>query len=87
MNLREEHDQLPEHFFAPVETRLLPPFPPAEHPHPPLIREHFEAVKSEYYHLMGWDGETGLPTRSTMHRLGMEDVLASFEKKAFRLPA
>lgn len=87
VNLRTEHDQLPAHFFASVETRLLPPYPPAATPHPPLVRENFEAVKSEYYKLMGWDGQTGLPTRTTLKRLGMEDVLAAFEKQAFRLPA
>jgi aldehyde:ferredoxin oxidoreductase len=87
VNLRTEHDQLPEHFFAPESTRLLPPYPPAEHPHPPLVKEHFEAAKSEYYKLMGWDEATGLPTRSTLKKLGMDDVLASFEARAFKLPA
>lgn len=87
VNLREEHDQLPDHFFAPEETRLLPPYPPAEHPHPPLVKEFFETSKTEYYKLMGWDETTGLPTRSTLKKLGMEDVLAAFESKAFSLPA
>ena len=87
VNLRKEHDQLPEHFFAPVETRLLPPYPPADPPHPPLVKENFEAVKDEYYKLMDWDGVTGLPTRSMMKRLGMGEELAAFEKQAFRLPA
>ncbi len=87
VNLREEHDQLPDHFFAPVETRLLPPFPPAEPPHPPLIKEYFEASKTEYYKLMGWDEKTGLPTRTTLKQLGMADVLKSFESRAFALPS
>ena len=87
VNLREEHDQLPDHFFAPIETRLLPPFPPAEPPHPPLDQKKFESVKTEYYKLMNWDVATGLPTRATLKKLGMEDVLSSFEKRAFRLPA
>ncbi|MGE4298495.1 MAG: aldehyde ferredoxin oxidoreductase N-terminal domain-containing protein [Desulfovibrionaceae bacterium] len=87
VNLRKEHDQLPEHFFAPVETRLLPSFPPAEPPHPPLVREHFEDTKTEYYKMMGWDVETGLPKRATLKKLGMADVLATFEAKAFKLPA
>lgn len=87
VNLRQEHDQLPEHFFAPVESRLLPPYPPAEHPHPPLVKEYFEASKTEYYKLMGWDVETGLPRLATMKKLGMDDVAAAFEAKAFKLPA
>ena len=87
VNLREEHDQLPDHFFAPIETRLLPSYPPAAPPHPPLVRENFEAVKDEYYKLMEWDGKTGMPTRRLMKRLGMDAELASFEKQAFTLPA
>jgi aldehyde:ferredoxin oxidoreductase len=87
VNLRKEHDQLPEHFFAPVETRLLPPFPPAEPPHPPLLRENFEATKTEYYKYMEWDVETGLPTATLLRKLDMADVLADFESRAFKLPA
>ena len=87
INLREEHDQLPDHFFTPSETRLLPSYPPADPPHPPLVRKNFEAVKDEYYKLMDWDTETGLPKRSLMKRLGMSQELASFEEKAFALPA
>ena len=87
VNLRKEHDQIPDHFFAPVEARLLPPYPPAEPPHPPLDRKNFEACKVEYYKYMGWDVETGLPTRSLLKKLGMKDVLADFEAKAFELPA
>jgi aldehyde:ferredoxin oxidoreductase len=87
VNLREEHDQLPDHFFSPAEGRLLPPYPPAEHPHPPLNREYFELAKTEYYNYMGWDAETGLPKRSSLEALGMGDVAKAFEAKGFRLPA
>jgi Aldehyde:ferredoxin oxidoreductase len=62
------------------------PFPESDPPHPPLNKEYFEACKTEYYKLMGWDVETGLPTRSSLKKLGMDDVLASFETRAFRLP-
>ena len=86
VNMREEHDQIPDHFFAPVDTRLLPSFPPSDPPHPPLVRENFEATKTEYYKLMGWDVKTGLPTRSLLRKLRMDDVLASFEAQAFQLP-
>lgn len=87
VNLRKEHDQLPDHFFTPPEGRLLPPYPPAEHPHPPLDRDNFEQAKTEYYTFMGWDTETGLPKRSSLEALGMGDVAAAFEAKGFRLPA
>ena len=86
VNLRKEHDQLPEHYFFPVEKRLRLPFPEGEPPHPPLSKEYFESCKTEYYKFMGWDVETGLPTRSSLKKLGMDDVLASFESRAFRLP-
>lgn len=86
VNLREEHDQLPVHFFVPVKDRMLPSYPEPVQPHLPLSREYFEASKTEYYKLMGWDEATGLPTRSSLKKLGMDDVLASFEARAFRLP-
>ena len=86
VNLRKEHDQLPERFFSPPENHLRPPFPKSQSPHPPLNKEYFEASKTEYYKLMGWDVDTGLPTRSSLKKLGMDDVLASFETRAFRLP-
>ena len=87
VNLRKEHDQLPEHFFAPTETRLLPPYPPAEEPHPPLSKKLFEETKDEYYKLLGWDTQTGLPKRSTLEKLGMSNVMEKFEAQAFSLPA
>ena len=87
VNLRKEHDQVPEHFFAPVETRVLPVYPEAEAPHPPLDHKNFEATKTLYYTYMGWDPETGLPRRATLEKLGMQDVAAAFEAKGFKLPA
>ena len=87
VNMREEHDQLPEHFFIPESDRLLPPYPPARPPHPPLKKEYFEATKDEYYKYMGWDAQTGMPLRKTLDDLGMSDVADVFEAKAFKLPA
>ncbi len=87
VNMRVEHDQLPEHFFIAEEQRLLPPYPPASPPHPPLKKEYFEATKEEYYKLMGWDTVTGMPRRATMEALGMADVADAFEARAFKLPA
>ena len=46
------------------------PYPPAEHPHPPLDRDNFEQAKTEYYTFMGWDTETGLPKRSSLEGSG-----------------
>jgi len=87
VNMRREHDQLPEHFFIPEEARLLPPYPPARPPHPPLKKEYFEATKEAYYRYMDWDVETGMPTRKTLEALGMSAEADAFEAKAFKLPA
>jgi aldehyde:ferredoxin oxidoreductase len=38
------------------------------------LREDLERSKSDYYKLMGWDAESGTPTRSTLERLGLKDV-------------
>ncbi|MBI4595961.1 MAG: hypothetical protein HY730_06230, partial [Candidatus Tectomicrobia bacterium] len=36
--------------------------------------EELELMKDDYYQLMGWDIRTGLPTRSTLARFGLDDV-------------
>lgn len=38
------------------------------------LREDLERSKSDYYKLMGWDVESGIPTRPTLERLGLKDV-------------
>ncbi len=38
------------------------------------LREDLEHSKSEYYGLMGWDVKSGIPTRSTLERVGLKDV-------------
>ena len=38
------------------------------------LREDLERSKSDYYRLMGWEVESGIPTRSTLERLGLKDV-------------
>ncbi len=37
-------------------------------------REEFEACKSDYYALRGWDARSGRPTRATLTALGLGDV-------------
>lgn len=39
-----------------------------------LDRDKFKAMLQEYYELRGWDKKTGLPTRETLVRLGMNDL-------------
>jgi len=46
-------------------------------------REDLERSKSEYYRLMGWDPKTGIPTASTLERLGLKEVGEDLEKRGF----
>ncbi len=39
-----------------------------------LQREKVEKMMDEYYTLRGWDIRTGIPTRKTLERLGLQDV-------------
>jgi aldehyde:ferredoxin oxidoreductase len=44
-------------------------------------REDLEKSKTEYYKLMGWDPETGRPTRATLQRLGLKDVAEEMARR------
>jgi aldehyde:ferredoxin oxidoreductase len=66
LNLREgftaADDNLPQRFFGPFqkgETRKAVP----------LDEAAFEWAKSYYYQMMGWDEQTGIPTRDALERL------------------
>lgn len=45
-----------------------------------LDREKFARMLDEYYEIMGWDKETGIPTRETLESLGLEDVADELER-------
>ncbi|MGO9314209.1 MAG: aldehyde ferredoxin oxidoreductase N-terminal domain-containing protein [Syntrophobacteraceae bacterium] len=45
------------------------------------LREDLERAKSDFYKLMQWDVESGVPTRSTLERLGLKDVAKGLGKK------
>ena len=40
-----------------------------------LERGAFEQMKTEYYHLRGWDSESGLQTRTKLIELGLSDIV------------
>ncbi len=44
-----------------------------------IDKEQFEAVKSRFYQIWGWDEETGFPTRSTLERLDLKYVADELE--------
>jgi aldehyde:ferredoxin oxidoreductase len=46
-------------------------------------RAQFETLKEEYYRLRGWDTATGLPTRSGMHALELDDIASDLENREF----
>jgi aldehyde:ferredoxin oxidoreductase len=48
------------------------------------LRQDLEISKSEYYRLMGWDAETGIPTGPTLERLGLKEVAKDLGKKGFQ---
>ncbi len=37
--------------------------------------EQFEWARRRYYEMMGWDGETGIPSPAALARLGLDDLL------------
>ena len=45
-----------------------------------LHPEKMEKMLDEYYELRGWDIETGIPTKETLLRDGLEDVVEDLEK-------
>ncbi|MBW2123307.1 MAG: hypothetical protein JRH07_15900, partial [Deltaproteobacteria bacterium] len=43
-------------------------------------KENWDRLLDEFYGLQGWDIETGLQTRSSLSKLGMEDVAQKLER-------
>ncbi len=39
-----------------------------------VTEAELEKMKDDYYRLMGWDLETGMPTRQTLEKYGLADV-------------
>jgi aldehyde:ferredoxin oxidoreductase len=44
-------------------------------------REDLELAKSQYYQLVGWDAQTGIPTGPTLQRLDLKEVAEGLEKR------
>lgn len=44
-------------------------------------REQFEAMKTEYYSLRGWDAATGLQSRAKLHQLDLADIARDLDPK------
>jgi aldehyde:ferredoxin oxidoreductase len=70
---RKKDDTVGEFHFRVPET-AVPPWEKAQ-PVPPVAnREKFEAMRDEFYRIRGWDPDTGVPTRSKLTELGLDDV-------------
>lgn len=67
-NLREglssDDDRLPERFFAPTPRGALKSTA--------IDPQAFAQARASFYRLMGWDGETGTPSRDKLGELGIE---------------
>lgn len=68
-----ETDSIPDFFFK-------VPIPDGYQEGRKLDRKKFEKMKDEYYGLRGWDVATGFPRRSTLEKLGLNEVAAEMGK-------
>jgi aldehyde:ferredoxin oxidoreductase len=48
-----------------------------------LDRDRFTSMLKEYYHLRGWDEETGLPRAETLAALGLDDLVSAFQSFSY----
>jgi hypothetical protein len=51
-----------------------------------LDRERLRPVMDDYYHLLGWDPDSGWPTRQRLMELGLEDVYEAMVAGAAQAP-
>jgi aldehyde:ferredoxin oxidoreductase len=42
------------------------------------IREHWDAIRANYYELMGWDVETGEPLPETLEKFGLKELVEQY---------
>ena len=42
------------------------------------IREHWDAIRDNYYEQMGWDVETGKPLPETLRKFGLEEIVEEY---------
>ena len=45
-----------------------------------IAKEDFEKAKSKYYHLRGWNEDTGRPTRKKLEELDLKDIADRLEE-------
>ena len=67
-NLRKDHDAIPAWVFD-----KEPDFKAFEQGTVKMDREDWEKSLDMWYEAMGWDKETGIPTRETLHKFDLDD--------------
>lgn len=80
-NLRKDHDSIPAWVFD-----KEPDFKAFEEGTVKMDRDDMEVAKTMFYEEMGWDVETGIPTRATLERLGLKYMADDLEARGL-LPA
>ncbi len=80
-NPRKEHDTLPDWVFH--DDKGMKPFEAGTQV---LDRADIETALDMFYEEMGWDKETGIPTRKTLQKFGLGYVADELEKEGL-LPA
>ena len=72
---RNVHDTMPDWIFDYPEDKE--PFTPG---HDKMDRDDMELAKDLFYEQLGWDKETGMPTKETLTDLGLADVADELTK-------
>ncbi len=80
-NLRQEHDAITDWVFD-----KEPDFQAFEEGTTKLDRDDMEKAKDMFYTELGWDVETGVPTRATLESYGLSDMADDLEARGI-LPA
>lgn len=76
IEMRTEHDIIPEWAFVDVNNPDAEPFTPGT---VVMDRDDMQLALTMLYREYGWDEETGAPTRETYERLGLDDVADELE--------
>ena len=74
-NMRETHDAIPAWTFD-----KDPDIPAFGEGTDKMDREDMEKAKTMFYEAMGWNTETGIPTRETLHKYGLDDLAAKMDE-------
>ena len=74
-NLRKDHDAIPAWVFD-----KEPEFKAFEQGTVKMDRDDMEKAQTMFYEAMGWNPETGIPTRETLEKFGLNDCADKLEE-------